>query len=94
MGEDVCGILAEDGVEGDEGLEDVAPLELIEAAHAVEDRGEGRLFDGWERARGECLFSAVEDVFELRELESLREDCDLFEKEGVALLGLLDIDGE
>ncbi len=37
-GEDTDGVLAEDGVEGDEGLEDGAPLELVEATHAVERR--------------------------------------------------------
>ena len=92
--EDVGGILAEDRVECDERLEDVAPLELIEAAHAVENCGEGRLFDRREWAGSEGFVGAIEDVFELRELEGLGEDGDLFEKEGVALLSLLDVDGE
>jgi hypothetical protein len=78
-GEDVCRVLAKDGVEGDERLKDVAPLELIEATHAVEDCGEGRLFNGWEWTGGKGLFGAVENVFELREFEGLGKDCDLFE---------------
>ena len=37
VGEDVRGVLTEDCVEGDQGLEHSAPFELVEAPHAVED---------------------------------------------------------
>ncbi|MEI9981160.1 MAG: hypothetical protein WDN23_19560 [Edaphobacter sp.] len=92
--EDIGRILAKDGIEGDEGLKDDAPFILIEAAHAVERGGEWRLLDGRKVACAEGLFGAIEDVFELGELESLREDGDLFEEERIALLGLVDVGGE
>ena len=94
VGEDAAGVLAKDGVEGDERLEHGAPFELVQAPHAVEDRGERRLLDGREIACLEGLLGAIEDVLQLRELESLRQDGDLFEQERVALLRLLNVDGE
>jgi len=60
----------------------------------VERSGERRLLDGWKVAGLEGLFGAVEYVFELGELEGLREDGDLFEEKRVAGLGLLGVDGE
>ncbi len=94
VGEDVAGVLAEDCVEGNQGLQDVAPFELVQAAHAVEDRGEGGLLDGRHGAGGEGFVGAIEDVFELCELQGLREDGDLFKEQGIVLLGLLNVDGE
>jgi hypothetical protein len=93
-GEDVGGVLTEDRVKGDEGLKHEAPFILIEAAHAVERGGKRRLLDGWKVAGAKGLFGAVEDVFELRELEGLRKNGDLFEEERVASLGLLGVDRE
>ena len=40
------------------------------------------------------LFGAIEDVLQLRQLERLRQNRDLFEQERVALLSLLNISGE
>ena len=94
VGEDVDGVLTEDGVEGDEGLEDGAPLELIETAHAVQDGREGRLLDGGERTGGEGFFGTVENVLELREFEGLGQDGDFGEEESVVALRLLDVYGE
>ena len=94
LGEDTGGVLAKDGVEGDQRLENGAPFELIQSPHAVEDGGERRLLDRGEVSGFEGLFGAIEDVFELRELEGLRENGDLFEQERVALLRLLNVGGE
>jgi hypothetical protein len=92
--EDVCGILAEDGVECDEWFEDIAPFELIEAPHAVQDCREGRLLDGRQWPGYEGFVGTIKDVFELRELEGLGKNGHLFEEKSVSLLCPLDVDGE
>ena len=60
----------------------------------MEDRGERRLLDWRQIACLESLLGSIQDVLELRQLERLRQDCDLFEQEGVALLRLLNVSGE
>ena len=92
--EDAGGVLSKDGVECDQGLEHSAPLELVQAPHAVENGGEWRSLYGRKFTGLEGFLGAIKDVLQLRQLERLRQNRDLLEQEGVTLLRLLNIGGE
>src|SRR5438270_7187924 len=66
VGEDATGVLPEDGVEGDQWLENSAPFELVQAPHTMENCGERRLLDWGQTACFESLLGSIQYVFQLR----------------------------
>ena len=60
----------------------------------MEDSGEGRLLDGWQRELGEGFVAAVEDELKLCEFKCEGEISDFFEEEWVLALSLMDEGGE
>ena len=60
--EDAGGVLSKYGVECDQRLQYSAPLELVQAPHAVENGREWRLFDWRQIVCFEGLLCSIEDV--------------------------------